>query len=226
MHDFLDLIQDHMIVVERANRARSGELLHRLKAIQQKAKSDESYILQPCPIQLSDLRTSTVEAKIDEEIRGLLKDSRTRVSAKFAMQSSGLRLSIRLREQRTTRIPKRPRQQSEQDTGTFLRSVDETVRRACGNSSDTDVYEVTVNVTWQLQQCIRDELDGSPDLSPALTISGNSSHAWAVSCLEYVETTWLSVGRQFLSELEMILGKTDTTKTLGLYMLATECVTP
>jgi hypothetical protein len=76
---------------------------------------------------------------------------------------------------------------------------------------------VMFDVNWQLQQCVQNELDGISDLGPTLTISGNSSHAWAVSCLEYVEATWHESGRRFLGDLEKILGKRPTTNPSGSY---------
>lgn len=66
----------------------------------------------------------------------------------------------------------------------FLQHVEKTVRDAYGNVPDTNIYVATFDVTWQLRECVLHELDGSADLGPIFTISGNSSHAWAVSCLE------------------------------------------
>jgi hypothetical protein len=65
--------------------------------------------------------------------------------------------------------------------------------------------EVLISITWQLQQCIRDELEGNPDLGSVLTISGNASHSWAAPCLEYVKVTWGSLGVQILGGLEICL---------------------
>ncbi|KAJ5133506.1 hypothetical protein N7526_004871 [Penicillium atrosanguineum] len=90
---------------------------------------------------------------------------------------------------------------------TFLQYVDKTVRGAYGNVSDTVICAATFDLTWELRECVLHELDGDPDLGPSFTISGDSSHAWAVSCLEYVETIWGDTGRLFLFDLETILRK-------------------
>jgi len=102
-----------------------------------------------------------------------------------------------------------------EDTGaTFMHRIDTIVRESL-NSTETDagVYEAAFDITWELQQSIRDELDGSPNLGPILTVTGNPSHAWATSCHEYVQATWNEAarGEQFLKDLELFLGKRFTS---------------
>lgn len=100
-----------------------------------------------------------------------------------------------------------------EDTEAFAHRIDTTIRESFKSLELDAVHEVTFDITWQLQQCIRDELDGSPDLGPVLTVTGNSLHAWATSCHEYVQATWKEgdCGEQFLMDLEILLGKIFTT---------------
>jgi hypothetical protein len=98
-----------------------------------------------------------------------------------------------------------------QETRPLSQLVEETVQRASSSYAIDDIHEASIEVAWQLQQCIRDELEGSPDLNPVLTISGNASHSWAVSCLGYVEATWGDLGRQLLGDLEIQLQKISNT---------------
>jgi hypothetical protein len=85
----------------------------------------------------------------------------------------------------------------------LVQIVDRTVRQAYGEDPILDRNkEVSIEIAWQLQQCIRDELEGNPELSSVLTITGNASHSRAATCLEYVQATWGSFGVQVLGELE------------------------
>lgn len=105
-----------------------------------------------------------------------------------------------------------------EDPGAFIKIIDTIVRESFNSSeADAEVHEAAFEITWQLQQCIRDELDGNPDLGPVLTITGDSLHAWATSCHEYVQTTWKEAGELFLVDLEIFLGKTFAT--LGQHIL-------
>jgi hypothetical protein len=87
----------------------------------------------------------------------------------------------------------------------LYQSVEETVQYASGVTRNSGSQVATIRVFWQLQQCIQDELDGTPDLGEILTISGNAGHSWAAKCEEYVEATWGNLGRQLLSDLELYL---------------------
>jgi hypothetical protein len=90
----------------------------------------------------------------------------------------------------------------------FAQVVDSTVRRSYDEEAIGErSCHVFIGITWQLQQCIRDELEGNPDLTSVLTISGNASHSWAVPCREYVKATWGGLGLRFLDGFEICLGK-------------------
>lgn len=54
-------------------------------------------------------------------------------------------------------------------------------------ASEMDIYEVTFDAKWQIWKCVLRGLDG------------DSSHAWAVRCLDYVENIWSDAGRHLLS---------------------------
>lgn len=91
-----------------------------------------------------------------------------------------------------------------------MNRIDEIVRGSFSSAEKSaEVHEVAFNIKWQIQQCLRDELDGNPDLGPVLTVTGNSLHAWATSCHEYIQATWkeAAIGEQFLIDLEILLGK-------------------
>ncbi|KAI0874607.1 hypothetical protein GGS24DRAFT_458796 [Hypoxylon argillaceum] len=105
-----------------------------------------------------------------------------------------------------------------EDTGAFMNRIDEIVRGSFSSTEKSaEVHEVAFNIKWQIQQCLRDELDGNPDLGPVLTVTGNSLHAWATSCHEYIQATWkeAAIGEQFLIDLEILLGK--NFPSLGQY---------
>ncbi|KAI1122416.1 hypothetical protein F5Y10DRAFT_287200 [Nemania abortiva] len=103
-----------------------------------------------------------------------------------------------------------------EETSTFMQNID-TIIRSSFSASDTstEVHEAAFDITWQIQQCVRDELKGNPDLGPVLTVTGNSLHAWATLCHEYVRTTWKEVdcGERFLMDLEILLGKKFPTES-------------
>ncbi|KAF2964221.1 hypothetical protein GQX73_g9348 [Xylaria multiplex] len=269
IHDILDLIQNDMLVINAANRIRSGELLYQLKRMHNQAVDDNGtdYIRKPCPSQRLEQVIPVLEAKVDDKIRDLiLKETRAWMTQRFTFRTINIRRSIRVREQPTTtrehnvspqaaviespnlREPNSERTKFESrsgadldaiavaqvpssfpdlppcgtgcsviddvppsdDTGAFTQSID-TIVRGSLNSSETgaEVHEVAFDITWQIQQCIRDELEGNPDLGPVLTVTGNSLHAWATPCYEYVQMNWKEAarGEEFLMDLEILLGK-------------------
>ena len=65
--------------------------------------------------------------------------------------------------------------------------------------------EILINITWQLQQCLRDELESNPNLGSVLTISGDALHSWAAPCSEYVEVTWGTFGLRLFKDFEICL---------------------
>ncbi len=67
-------------------------------------------------------------------------------------------------------------------------------------------FEARISVAWELLQCIQEELGQEPYLSRVLTVTTERpSHAWAVSCGEYVKSTWGGPGMMFLDSLEKAL---------------------
>ncbi|KAK7931227.1 hypothetical protein PG985_001939 [Apiospora marii] len=70
-------------------------------------------------------------------------------------------------------------------------------------------------IRWELRQCIDQDLDDSCNLSSTLTVSGIESHSWAVSCREFVETTWPGeIAPSFMGKLEDVLSKTPPTESI------------
>ncbi|KAF5253767.1 hypothetical protein FANTH_1460 [Fusarium anthophilum] len=70
---------------------------------------------------------------------------------------------------------------------------------------ETNTCLVKFLVQWQVPVCVLEELDGSTDLGPILTITGTPSNSLAVCCREYVSATWKDNGIVFLEDLEAFL---------------------
>lgn len=99
-------------------------------------------------------------------------------------------------------------EQQPDDSEDFIEHVKHTVSNAFGALIPPgQTHEVAFHIAWQLRQCIRDELEGSPDLGPILTLSGTWKHTWATTCHQYVQRTWGTAGEHFLMDLEILLGK-------------------
>lgn len=84
-----------------------------------------------------------------------------------------------------------------------LQNVMNSYSRIAGAPADD--IDVTIEISWQLQQCIQDELEGNLDLSSVLTITGNEAHSWASPCFEYVQAIWTSFGVRVIEKLMMCL---------------------
>lgn len=95
-------------------------------------------------------------------------------------------------------------------SGQIARKIEQAIQRKLFVlDTDMKLFATTFEISWELQRCIQDELDGDYDLGPVLTISGDSSHFWATSCLEYVEHAWPTVGSAFLELLRRTAGFTQ-----------------
>ena len=86
--------------------------------------------------------------------------------------------------------------------------VQNVVAAAIAESSTEDhqeEFKASICVAWELLQYIqtREKLGQESSLGQILTVTAKGpSHAWAVSCREYVETTWGDIGVLFLERLE------------------------
>ncbi|KAK8872626.1 thioredoxin-like protein [Apiospora arundinis] len=79
----------------------------------------------------------------------------------------------------------------------------------------TRIYTSKFAIAWELRRCISEDLDSSCDLGLTLTISGDQSHSWVVSCRDYVETMWTGgTASSFLAKLEGALGKSNSTDVI------------
>jgi hypothetical protein len=69
-------------------------------------------------------------------------------------------------------------------------------------------YSATFKLFWQLWQFSQDELEGSTDLDPVITLSGSAVYARAIQCGTYIKENWgqtgldilLAIGSAFKSE--------------------------
>lgn len=153
-----------------------------------------------------------LEAKFNAEVRNLIKENRIQMTERFTLRTDTPRRSIRVTE-RSIRAPAAPTE-TEPEPGSaldtlFTNIIDTTVRYSLGSASSEpgqEVRRVAFDISWELQECIRQELDENVDLAPVLTVTGKEN-AWATTCHGYVRTTWDELGEQFLVELEILLGK-------------------
>ena len=269
MHDFLDIVEQQMLLVNSIRRARSGDIVRALQSLHIKAqdKKGVDYILRPSPSPRNHSQQPAVlEAKVDDDVPLLLvKQSRLRLTERVTLTSqSSSRRSIRIREERSvpgvshaTRktdlnpvdAPKHgdaviadpsptamglAKRNHQGGGGDISMSKDnlhflgmDFIKCTVQSDFQTGRADATFVIAWELRQCIEQELDGSCDLGSTLTISGDASHAWAVSCREYVEATWPGdMATSFIKKLELILNKGSSTETICEYNLFLHRVQP
>ncbi|KAL5323210.1 hypothetical protein ACEPPN_007743 [Leptodophora sp. 'Broadleaf-Isolate-01'] len=70
-------------------------------------------------------------------------------------------------------------------------------------------YTATFKAFWELCQFLKEELDGSKDLSPVITLSGSAVYARASQCGVYLQENWGQLGLDLLSAIETALKSTD-----------------
>ncbi|KAH7369731.1 hypothetical protein BKA65DRAFT_486888 [Rhexocercosporidium sp. MPI-PUGE-AT-0058] len=70
-------------------------------------------------------------------------------------------------------------------------------------------YTATFKVFWELWQFLKEELDGSKDLSPVITLSGSAVYARASQCAVYLQEHWGKLGLDLLNAIETALRSTD-----------------
>lgn len=230
-----------MLVVTAAGRITSEALAERLDLMNRRVMddADPDYIRQggqpERQHEIDQPRPLIVpETNFNPDVRNLIKENRIRMTERFTLRTTGTpRRSIRVTE-RSIRAPaalvetKPTETKPEGDSISniwFTDVIDINVSYSIGIVSpeaDLKFHKVAFDVTWQLQECIRRELDGNVNLSPVLTVTGKFN-AWATTCHEYVSTTWGQLGEQFLVDLEVLLGKSldasgqyDTRNTFSL----------
>jgi hypothetical protein len=55
-------------------------------------------------------------------------------------------------------------------------------QKDCKNNDGSPASEeATFHIAWELRRCIREELGGDSNLTPFVTISGDSFNSWAIS---------------------------------------------
>jgi hypothetical protein len=115
--------------------------------------------------------------------------------------------SLHVDEKRTEAKPDRhPADTLTSTAGQIASQVERAVAAVIPGADQNQQFEARISVVWELLQCIQEELDQEPCLSRVLTVTAQStSHAWAVSCREYVESTWGGLGVMFLDSLERAL---------------------
>ncbi|RWA05128.1 hypothetical protein EKO27_g9974 [Xylaria grammica] len=228
-HKFM--IKKPVTDTDSKKRASSDELLRRLEIIHQRVQDDNNteYILEPTPISRSTSNNTSTVLAVEAKPRAYGLEGRTRVTQRLSQHGrASTRHSIKVYESAGDKLSRtdkrldsvnlaykeeRPAQLDHSEprlvekTQSVLEMINSTVRGALRSSPASEVCDVKFFVHWQLKQCLEEELEGNPDLAPILTISGDLSHSWAVSCLEYVGATWKEEGKQFLERLETWLGK-------------------
>ncbi|KAH9203285.1 hypothetical protein DL95DRAFT_419169 [Leptodontidium sp. 2 PMI_412] len=98
----------------------------------------------------------------------------------------------------------------------FTDIIDTTVRYSFGSGSSEPgqkADKVAFHVSWQLQECIRQEFDGDIDLAPVLTVTGKEN-AWATNSLEYVRTTWGELGNNSSWNSRYFLARRSTEQVV------------
>ena len=224
-----------MLLVDPAQRSQADKLLLRFQECERRAKANIEYIVEPRPMHSlapethkeytirGVLNPDTVRMDLDHEY------NKARMSAKFSRASRFTQRSVRLKEviqapeiiinQETFEPPSlRPSLKEgiaqarddnlPQQIPHLVRLVERKVRRAYREEREAQMTSyVSVEIAWELQQCIQEELEGSFDLGSVLTITGDASHSRAAPCLEYVQETWGSRGVQLLRDLEFYLQK-------------------
>lgn len=128
--------------------------------------------------------------------------------------------SKRLKEKKSIRIspastsrPSRVERMAEPGgaTHTMTTHIEETVANSWAQMKDFNLERTaTFVMLWELDECIRQELSGNHELSPVLTITGDSKgNSWATSCQDYVKDTWGQLGERLLSSLQESLSKSN-----------------
>ncbi|KAK1758867.1 serine/threonine protein kinase [Echria macrotheca] len=229
-----------------SRRSTSSELVRRLRHLHESGMESEEYLMEPRPSDFPDHQPlgapSVLKADVDERLRQRVQnESRIRMSQKFSVRSSWPNRSIKLlvpttgltrksprpadndhrlspSTEQVTEADLKPSETLDPDTGVSTKQeIDTTVRDAVAAGLHSEpFYDAVFKIAWQLQACIREELDGATDLGPVLTVSGDARHSWATQCLEYVTVTWGESGQQFLRELEIALGTGPTNTGKGL----------
>ncbi|KAM0077484.1 hypothetical protein ACKRZS_010409 [Fusarium odoratissimum] len=233
VHDILDIIEKYMIVVrtEDVKRASTSELLEKFKGVDQRVQDDNhrDYIAKPTPgpRKTPPKALIAVEAHVVDRKYTYSRQSRLRLTQKFTERShQSQRQSIRVRQiDDAGLVIRKPHSMTVDETLSGKKEfspekllnadkksglaaaqmIEAKVFEALESFDDTDTCLVRFLVRWQVPVCVQEELDGSNDLGPILTITGTSSNSLAVCCQEYVSATWKDNGTVFLEDLEAFL---------------------
>ncbi|ENH67466.1 Calcium/calmodulin-dependent protein kinase [Fusarium oxysporum f. sp. cubense race 1] len=233
VHDILDIIEKYMIVVrtEDVKRASTSELLEKFKGVDQRVQDDNhrDYIAKPTPgpRKTPPKALIAVEAHVVDRKYTYSRQSRFRLTQKFTERShQSQRQSIRVRQiDDAGLVIRKPHSMTVDETLSgkkefspekllnadkksglaAAKMIEAKVFEALESFDDTDTCLVKFLVRWQVPVCVQEELDGSNDLGPILTITGTSSNSLAVCCQEYVSATWKDNGTVFLEDLEAFL---------------------
>ncbi|KAF5586040.1 serine threonine kinase [Fusarium pseudocircinatum] len=229
IHNILDIVEKYMVVVRTndVKRASTGELLEKFKDIDQRVQDDDKrdYIVKPMPgpCKTPTKAITAVEAHVVERKYTYSRDSRLRLTQRFTDRSrQSQRQSIRIRQiddaGLVIREPHSITGRKKEFSPERLLNADKNSDLAAAQMIEAKVFNVLdegfdgINtcmvkfvVQWQVPVCVQEELDGSTDLGPILTITGTSSNSWAVCCREYVSATWKDDGTLFLEDLEAFL---------------------
>ncbi|KAF5534814.1 serine threonine kinase [Fusarium phyllophilum] len=182
----MDIAEKYMVVVrtEDVRRASTGELLEKFKDVDQRVQDNDQrdYIAKPTPPGIDVTGVSC-----------FLYSSTTTVT-RHTMDDTDIFDFLALESFTPEGNDLAAAEMIETKVLDVLESLD-----------DTNTCLVKFLVQWQVPVCVQEELDGSTDLGPILTITGTSSNSLAVCCQDYVSATWKDDGAVFLKDLEAFL---------------------
>jgi len=101
VHDLLELIEQHMLLVDTAQRATADQLLQKLEKFEEHAKIDKYYIMDPRPINRQAPDKLTIQGALSADAVTFEVNheyNKARLSAKFSRATQFTQRSMRLRE--------------------------------------------------------------------------------------------------------------------------------
>ena len=97
--------------------------------------------------------------------------------------------------------------------GTLLETIPRHMESKFSTARSSPVFEVRLNIDWNLPNFLRDqEYDGrnlDVALEHAITITGTDTTAQALNCISYMSQTWPLSGCEVVRALQKALSSTD-----------------
>lgn len=220
IHDLLSLIQRDMLVIRPPDRVTSQGLLERLERILERVMDESSndYIrVAPKYYQYEKPVTQpvvyTAPDKVHSELQKFIEKNEPD-SSEQAVRATLRTLGVgpkRLPEKRSL-VASPPvsytgtRLEIEGAADTLFTQIKSIIAQSWARKATSVKRTATFKMHWELEECIRKELKGKPDLASVLTITGDSrGNSWATSYQEYVKETWGELGEKFQGSLMQFL---------------------